>query len=52
MREEEEEEETSVSVGSEMEKRERDGSSTLIGEHTGDPPDIPCREVSLNILAS
>ena len=52
--------ETSVSVGSEMEKRERRrrheedntrmDSSTLTAIHIGDPPDIPCREVSVELI--
>ena len=52
--------ETSVSVGSEMEKRERRrrhvedntrmDSSTLTGKHSGDLPDIPCREVSVELI--
>ena len=51
--------ETSVSVGSEMEKRERRrrheedntrmDSSTLTAFHIGDTPDIPCREVSVEL---
>ena len=51
--------ETSVSVGSEMEKRERRrrheedntrmDSSTLTVPHRGDTPDIPCREVSVEL---
>ena len=49
-----------MSVGSEMEKRERRrrheedntrmDSSTLTGIHIGDLPDIPCREVSVELL--
>ena len=52
--------ETSVSVGSEMEKRERRrrheedntrmDSSTLTESHIGDHPDIPCREVSVELF--
>ena len=50
-----------MSVGSEMEKRERErrrrheedntrmDSSTLTGSHRSNPPDIPCREVSVEL---
>ena len=47
-------------VGSEMEERERwrrheedntwMDSSTLTGSHIGDLPDIPCREVSVELI--
>ena len=59
--------EVSVSVESEMEKRERRrrhkedihkedntrmDSSTLTLKHSGDTPDIPCREVSVELIRS
>ena len=53
--------ETSVSVGSEMEKRERDRGDmrktihgwTVVHSliHIGDLPDNPCREVSVELIA-